>query len=199
MTWVKLCGMTRPEDVMEAVAAGADAVGFVLAPGSPRRVTVEEAGRLGRGVEVGRYLVTVDLTPELLLETAAAAGVDGVQPHGRYRVEATTAALAAGLEVLFPVAVAARIDLDAVPAAAVPILDTAVPGRHGGTGRVFDWSLAAGLGRAVVLAGGLTPENVAAAVATAAPWGVDVSSGIESGPGVKDPEKMRRFVEAARW
>ena len=184
---------------MEAVAAGADAVGFVLAPGSPRRITVEEAGRLGRGVEVGRYLVTVDLTPELLLETAAAAGVDGVQPHGRYRVEATAAALDAGLEVLFPVAVAARIDLDAVPAAAVPILDTAVPGSHGGTGRAFDWSLAAGLGRPVVLAGGLTPENVAAAVATAAPWGVDVSSGIESGPGVKDPEKMRRFVEAARW
>jgi phosphoribosylanthranilate isomerase len=78
------------------------------------------------------------------------------------------------------------------------LLDTAVPGLHGGTGRTFDWPLAAGLGREVVNAGGLDPGNVAEAVRAARPWGVDVSSGIVSAPGVKDHEEMRRFVEALR-
>ena len=199
MTWVKLCGMTRPGDVAAAVAAGADAVGFVIASESVRRVTVEQAAGLGAGVEIPCYLVTVDLTPEELLDAARGAAADGVQPHGRYRDEAAAAALEAGLAVLFPVAVAGRVDLAGVPAGAVPILDTAVPGSHGGSGRSFDWSLAADPARPLVLAGGLTPENVRDAVAEAAPWGVDVSTGIESEPGFKDREKMRRFVEAAQW
>jgi phosphoribosylanthranilate isomerase len=199
MTWVKLCGMTRAQDVVAAVEAGADAVGFVLAPESLRRVSVEQAAGLGAGVGIARYLVTVDLPPEELLEAAAAAAVDGVQPHGEYRDEAAVAALDAGLAVLYPVAVSGPVDLAGIPEAAVPILDTRVPGSHGGTGRSFDWTVASGAGRPLVLAGGLTPENVREARAAAEPWGVDVSTGIESSPGIKDREKMRRFVEAARW
>jgi len=199
MTWVKLCGLTRRPDVEAAVAAGADAVGFVVAPESARRVTVDEALALGAGIGVTKVLVTVDLGAEELLRAAAAAGVEAVQPHGRSRVEAAEAALAGGYLVLFPIRVDASVSLSGMPEGATPILDAAVPGRHGGTGTMFDWSAAEGLGVDYVLAGGLDPENVAEAVRRLLPWGVDVSSGVEARPGVKDHELMRRFVEAVRW
>ncbi len=199
MTWVKLCGMTRRRDVEAAAELGVDAVGFVIAAESPRRVSPAEAAELGSGVAVERFLVSVDLEPEGLLASAREAGVTGVQPHGRHAVEAAEAAFSVGLRVLFPVRVGRRLHLTQVPDWAVPILDTAVPGRHGGSGRSFDWTLTAGCGRHVVIAGGLTPENVAGALAAAKPWGVDVASGIETAPGVKDHAKMEQFVEATRW
>jgi phosphoribosylanthranilate isomerase len=196
MTWVKLCGMSRRRDVELAVRLGVDAVGFVTDPRSPRFVTPEQAGRLGNGIGALRYLVTVDLATEGLLTAAAAAGVDGVQPHGRSSAAAAEAALDSGYRVLFPVPVATGVDLSSVPEGAVPILDTSVPGRHGGTGRSFDWALAAGVGHDYVLAGGLRPDNVGAAIAELDPWGVDVSSGVERVPGEKDAELMERFMEA---
>ncbi len=198
--WVKLCGMRSRGDVAAAAQAGADAVGFVVAPSSVRHVTVEEAAAFGAGFEGARFLVTVDLPAHRLLAAAEAARVTGVQPHGEHAAEAALGALGAGLEVLFPVRVSAGlgIDLSDVPDGAIPLLDTAVAGVHGGTGRSFDWSAAAGLGTPVVLAGGLSPDNVAAAVTLASPWGVDVSTGIERAPGVKDHQTMRRFVEALR-
>lgn len=199
MTWIKLCGLTRRSDVEAAVAAGADAVGFVVAPESTRRVTVEEAAALGAGLEASRVLVTVDLGPDALLSAAAAAGVDGVQPHGRFRADAAASAVAAGYLVLFPVRVDSVVSLAGMPEGATPILDAAVTGRHGGTGTMFDWSAAEGLELDYVLAGGLDPGNVADAVRRLRPWGVDVSSGIEARPGVKDHDLMRRFVEAVRW
>lgn len=199
MTWVKLCGMTRRPDVEAAVEAGADAVGFVIAAESARRVTVEEAAVLGDGIEATRVLVTVDLDAGGLLEAAAVARVDGVQPHGRFRRESAVAALAAGYLVLFPIRVDSSVSLAGIPEGATPILDAAVPGRHGGTGTMFDWGAAEGLGIDFVLAGGLDPGNVGEAVRRLRPWGVDVSSGIEAGPGVKDHDLMKRFVEAVRW
>lgn len=198
MTWVKLCGMTRRADVEAAVRLGANAVGFVIDPASPRAVTIDEAARLGDGATVERYLVSVDLEPERLLAAAEAAGVDGVQPHGSHRVAAAEAALAAGYRVLFPVRVTGPVDLSGVPAGAMPLLDAGVPGRHGGTGRAFDWGLAAGIGDDFVLAGGLRPDTVGGAIATLEPWGVDVASGIELRPGEKDPGLMERFMEAVR-
>jgi len=198
MTWIKLCGMRSREDAAAAVAAGADAIGFVIAPGSSRRVTIEEAARCGAGLPIDRYLVTVDLAPEDVMAAAAAPGADGVQPHGEWALEAAAAALDAGLRVLFPVGVDRDLDLHGVPKGAVPLLDTAVTGRHGGSGRPFDWALAAGLDRPFVLAGGLTADTVARAIEIARPWGVDVSTGIESAPGKKDHAEMRRFVEAVR-
>ncbi len=198
MTWVKLCGLRSREDVSAAVEVGADAVGFVISPASPRCVGVESIPGFCAGTDLPRYVVSVDLEPSELLAAAATAEVTGVQPHGRHAAAAAGAALHTGYEVLFPVPVADAVDLDGVPGGAVPLLDTAVPGSHGGTGRSFNWELAAGLEREVVLAGGLTPDNVAGAIAVAEPWGVDVSSGIERAPGKKDHELMRRFVEAVR-
>lgn len=198
MTWIKLCGLRTREDVAAAVEAGADAVGFVISPRSPRFVAVGSIATFTEGVTLDRYIVSVDLEPADLLAAAEAAGVTGVQPHGRHAGAAAGAALHMGYEVLFPVPVADAVDLDAVAEGARPLLDTAVPGEYGGTGRTFDWALAAGLDREVVLAGGLTPENVGRAIAVAAPWGIDVSSGIERAPGEKDHDLMRRFVEAVR-
>lgn len=199
MTWVKLCGMTTREDVLAAVACGADAVGFVVAAGSPRRVDPDRLAALAEGVPIGRYLVTVDAEPDEALAFAAAGGVDGVQPHGRHAIAVARAARDAGLSVLFPVAVVdGTPDLAIVPDGCRPLLDTGGTGLHGGSGRTFRWQHAAGLSRPFVVAGGLTPNNVAEAVAVSGAWGVDVASGVESVAGIKDHEAMRRFVEAVR-
>ena len=198
MTWVKLCGMTRRADVEAAAALGADAVGFVVYEGSSRRIDLDTAAALGRGLAVERYLVTVDAAPDRLLADAERAAVTGVQPHGEHAVEAAGAARRAGLTVLFPVPVRGEaVDLAGVPDHSIPILDTHDAG-HGGTGRPFDWSLARDLPRPWVLAGGLRPGTVAEAVRLLEPWGVDVASGIEAAPGVKDSDLMRAFLEAVR-
>ena len=198
MIWVKTCGLRTEADVAAAVDAGADAVGFVLAPDSPRRVTAARAQELARGLPVLSVIVTVDLTPAGLLAAVASTGARGVQPHGKHRKEAAGAAEREGLFVLYPLAVRGLVDLSEVPDGQTPLLDSFRPGMHGGTGESFDWDVLRGLERHYVLAGGLGPDNVAAAVQSAAPWGVDASSGLESSPGVKDPVLIRDFVEIAR-
>lgn len=197
--WVKVCGVTDPTVAAVAVEAGVDALGFVLAPDSPRAVTPRQAEALIRGVDVSTFVVTVDLEADRVVELAAAVGASGVQPHGRYAVEAAREALASGFEVLFPVPVRdAPPDLGAVPSEATPLLDRAHPTMHGGSGRPFDWQLVGRAGRRFVLAGGLGPDNVREAIATAAPWGVDASSRLESAPGRKDPAKVVAFIEEAK-
>lgn len=195
MTWVKVCGLSRPEDVVAAADAGADAVGFVFYEPSPRAITAGEARRLGEGFPGLTVAVTVDLDAGSLLALATEAGVGGVQPHGAHAAEAARAARARGLAVLRPVAVDGPVDLDGIEDDEVPLLDSDV---LGGTGRPFEWSWIRDLGRPYVLAGGLHPGNVAEAVAQLAPWGVDASSGLESAPGIKDPEKVAAFVREAR-
>lgn len=195
--WVKICGLSRAADVEAAVEAGADAVGFVLAE-SPRRVSPETARRLGEGLTVQRVLVTVDARPEQLMRWVAATGATGVQPHGLHSADAGSAAISEGLLVLHPVRVRSRVDLGEVPAGRIPLLDTFEPNRHGGSGSSFDWGLIGPADRDFVLAGGLNSENVAGAIARVSPWGVDASSGLESAPGVKDPELIREFVREAK-
>ena len=195
--WVKVCGLSRSEDVTAAVEAGADAVGFVLAE-SPRQVSPEVARALGEGLTVERVLVTVDAIPDQLMRWVEEAGATGVQPHGRHSAEAGDAAIAEGLLVLHPVPVQTRIDLDDVAGDRLPLLDTYESARHGGTGSAFDWTLIEEVRRDFVLAGGLRPDNVAQAIAEVSPWGVDASSGLESAPGRKDPELIRRFVREAK-
>ncbi len=195
--WVKVCGLSRPEDVAAAIEAGADAIGFVLAQ-SPRQVSPEVARALGEGLTVERVLVTVDAVPDQLLRWVEEAGATGVQPHGRHSAEAGDAAIAEGLLVLHPVPVQSGFDLDDVAGDRLPLLDTYESTRHGGTGSAFDWSLIDGVQRDFVLAGGLRPDNVAQAIAEVSPWGVDASSGLESTPGRKDPELIRRFVREAK-
>lgn len=200
MVRIKICGLTRLDDALAAAALGADALGFNFWPRSKRHVAPAAARaiveRLPPGVTT--FGVFVDPTREELLAAIAASGVGAVQLHGD-----EPPALCLGLPV--PVVKAIRVkdahSLAALAAYEVSgfLLDSATPG-FGGSGAAFDWSLAAETAAdlPVWLAGGLTPENVAEAVRTVRPLGVDVASGVESAPGVKDHEKMQRFIEAAR-
>ncbi len=203
---VKICGITSPEDAALAVDAGADAIGFVFWPRSPRTVTPEQAAAIARGVPdaVLRVGVFVDASAREMTAAADAAGLDLLQLHG----EETPSALA-GLPR--PVLKAVRVGrgfshdeaLRYVATAAGILVDTRLPGEtlRGGTGVPFEWSRVKGLAERVpflMLAGGLGLSNVAEAIRVVRPHGVDVSSGVEAFPGRKDPEKVRAFVEAAR-
>lgn len=200
--FVKICGITSEEDALLALALGADAVGFVFAPGSPRQVSVEQArsivSRLPRGelVTVGVFR---DEMRQRVVEVVNGVGLKGAQLHGREplseveyvrkRVPLVIQGFAAG-------------DPGIADAAAGPADLVLVDSGEPGSGAVFDWSLADGLsgGVRLLLAGGLTPENVGRAIRQVRPWGVDVSSGVETSPGSgrKDAVKLRRFIEAAR-
>jgi indole-3-glycerol phosphate synthase len=180
---VKICGITRREDAEAAVEAGATAIGFVFHEGSPRNVTPKLAAEIGAGLPVWRVGVFVDKPAAFVRETMRTAELDIAQMYGgeipegirvwpAYRVaEGINAAPFAGQEVL----------LDG-PANGVP----------------FDWTRVRGAAPKVILAGGLDASNVAEAIRVARPWGVDASSRLESAPGIKDHEKVRRFIQAAR-
>lgn len=192
---VKICGLTRPEDVAAAADAGADAVGFVLAPSS-RRVDLPRVRELLAAAPpfVTTVGVFVDPSPEGL-EEALAAGLQLLQLHGH---EPPELCRRFAPRVVKALRIREREDLALLDRYADwPILlDSPEPG----SGCAFDWTWAAGLGdrRRLVLAGGLTPANVARAVQLVRPWAVDVSSGVESAPGVKDPALIHAFVEAVR-
>lgn len=195
MTWVKVCGLRRPEEVDAAIAAGADAVGFVFHEASPRNITPESANALGSGLPILTVAVTVDLDADSLLHLAEVSGVGAVQPHGAGAALAARSALQAGLSVLRPMKVTGPVELDAISADELPLLDSDT---IGGTGTAFDWSWLVGLERPFVLAGGLNPDNIEAAVRQVEPWGVDASSGLESAPGIKDLAKVASFVHKAK-
>ena len=201
MTWVKVCGLTRPEDVDAAVEAGADAIGLVLAAGSSRRLDIAAAASLGAGQPVLRILVTQDADPHTVMSAIDETGADGVQPHGRFSSEVVDQARAGGLFALLPVGVDSegpQVPLGSLPEGQIALLDTAHGLLAGGTGISFDWSLLGIADRPVVLAGGLAADNVREAIRTVRPWGVDASSRLESEPGVKDPDKVAAFVAAAK-
>lgn len=198
--WVKVCGLRRPADVVAAIEARADAIGLVLVERSPRRLDVQRASELA-AVATGRVtiVVLVEDEAEAAVSLARRIGADAIQPYGPHARAAAEAAIKAGLQVLFPVGVDPHGDLAVVdlPDGVVPLLDTAVDGVSGGTGRTFDWSYATGISGAVI-AGGLNADNVSAAIAAASPHGVDASSGLEADVGVKDHSKVTAFVAAAR-
>lgn len=198
MSWVKVCGLTREVDVAAAVAAGADALGFVLADASPRRLAIDRARELMAGVPALRIIVTVDIAPIEMVSMADETGADGVQAHGKHAPAAAAAASQAGLFVLRPVRAGEGELADLVPEGQIPLLDSAVGAEHGGTGRRLRWDRLTVPNRPFVLAGGLTPENVADANSIIKPWGVDASSGLETSPGVKDPARVAAFVAAAK-
>jgi phosphoribosylanthranilate isomerase len=252
---VKLCGLMRADDVRAAVAAGADYLGFVLAPDSPRALAPAALGALLHDVDTGfaqRVVVVRDQPAAWINDVVLACGVDFVQLHGREPRDfpaalvvpvlrarpvapAATPAPASGIDAAArkaaggaaavadvdttaaagaPESAAARLVPGGWPPAPVPlapnvfavVLDTAgTDGTlHGGSGRRADApAVRAALaalppGTRVFLAGGLTPDNVAASVRKFRPWGVDVASGIETAPGVKDAARMRAFVQAAK-
>lgn len=197
--FVKICGLRTPADVDAAVAAGADAIGVVMSPSSPRHVTTDEARALvehlaGRATAV---LVVNEMSAEAALDQVAATGVDVLQLHGpAYDVGSFRACADRGVRAWR----ATSLAHDPQPGVGshgeeALLLDSPVPG-SGDRWAAAD--LAEPLTGRWLLAGGLTPDNVAGAVADLAPWGVDVSSGVESTRGVKDHDLVRRFVEAAR-
>ena len=196
--FVKICGTTSEGDALLAVAMGADAVGFVFAPSS-RQVAPSVAADIATRLppEILTVGVFRDESPQRVVDIMKSTGLKAAQLHGREKPEDTAWIRRRVRMVIkaFPASkgVAANIaeyDVDAV------ILDGPEPG----TGQVFDWRLADGVpqNRRLLLAGGLDPDNVADAIARVKPWGVDVVSGVESRPGVKDPRRLRSFVAAAK-
>jgi phosphoribosylanthranilate isomerase len=200
---IKICGVTRLGDALEAAALGADALGFMFYEGSPRHLSVAEAAEICRESDprVRKVGVFVDASARFIEAAAAECGLDFAQLHGEESPE--FCAGIDGVEVIkaFRVANAGSLARIAEYRTAFWLLDSAVPGKPGGTGTTFNWELAGkarGAGAPFLLAGGLTPENVAEAVRVARPDGVDVSSGVESEPGRKDRERMKGFIDAAR-
>jgi phosphoribosylanthranilate isomerase len=204
-TRVKVCGITSPEDARLASREGADAVGLVFHEESPRHVDVEQACRIVAALPplVLRVGVFVDAPAERMVEHAAAVGLDLLQLHGAEPHEALPALPRRVLKA-FGVGPGFRVEDVAAyaPHVAGILLDTrSADGRTGGTGRTFDWALAGEVRERVpflVLAGGLDAHNVAQAIRQVGPDAVDVSSGVESAPGRKDPDKLRSFIQAVR-
>jgi phosphoribosylanthranilate isomerase len=196
--FVKICGTTSEEDALLAVAMGADAVGFIFAP-SKRQIAPGIARDIAKRLppEIITVGVFRDESPKRVVDIVDFAGLKSAQLHGketpdqarwiRKRVPLVIQAFAAGDRM---VSRALEYGVDAV------LLDNPTPG----SGQVFDWKMAgeAPDGVRVIIAGGLTPDNVGAAVAAVRPWGVDVVTGVEREPGHKDPVKLRAFVAAAR-
>jgi phosphoribosylanthranilate isomerase len=214
MTWVKICGMTNLEDALTAVEAGADAVGFVFYGKSPRNISVEVAREIVEKLpeSVEKVGVFVNECEDSICAVADEAGLTAVQLHGDDE-DPHVADLVAGrrphLKILAaismhhpsPVGWASVWNPDVVNTF---LIDSGDSSKHGGTGEAFDWRASLRtldeirrFGQLVV-AGGLTAENVAEAIAILKPWGLDVASGVEARPGKKDPEKVRAFVKAVR-
>jgi phosphoribosylanthranilate isomerase len=205
--FVKVCGITSPADGVAAAEAGADAIGLVFWPESPRAVPPERARAIGEALPpfVVRVGVFVDASRDEMARVADAAGLDMLQLHGGELPEAFAGLPRRALKaVRVGDGFAPEDALCYAGKAAGVLVDTRLPGGTplpGGTGVPFDWSLVRGLAeqvRFLMLAGGLSPSNVAEAIGSARPHGVDVSSGVESSPGRKDPEKVKAFVQAVR-
>lgn len=206
---VKVCGLTRREDAELAVGAGAAYLGAILAPGYRRSVTASAARVIFRGLRARAVGVFVDPDGEALRSAAGSAGLHVVQLHGDEPPELADGVRSAGYEVWKAVRVRGADDVSAAIrryAGSVDalLLDGYHPSAAGGTGTSFDWSAVADRlgelpgGLRLVAAGGLRPENVAEAVRALRPHAVDVSSGVESAPGIKDPAAVRAFVQAVR-
>ena len=197
---IKICGITSVHDALAAAAAGADAVGLVFCDSSPRRVTLDLGAAICRSLPpfVVRVALFVDPAPEFVMTVQRQVVPDCLQFHGQEAAEFCESFARPYIK-----AVRMRTDRDAVvadsqhPRAAALLLDSYSQGLPGGTGRRFDWSLVPdGLGKPVILAGGLDAGNVADAIAAVRPFAVDVSGGVESVKGRKDPAKIKAFVDA---
>jgi phosphoribosylanthranilate isomerase len=199
---VKICGVTRPEDAEAAATAGADYIGVNFWPRSRRHVTVERALEVVAALpgDVKKVGVFVNAPATQVVEIAARVGLDLVQLHGD---EDVAYARALGRPFVRALRVATAADVRAAAdwrEAAFVLYDSPSPG-YGGSGQTFDWSLAEAArsaGTRFFLAGGLDPTNVGQAVRRVRPAGVDVAGGVESAPGVKDHDKLRRFIDAAK-
>jgi phosphoribosylanthranilate isomerase len=205
VTQVKICGITRPEDAELAASLGAWALGFILWPQSKRAADPAVAAGIARALRRRVELVGVFVNQPLdeIEDYADVLGLTHVQLHGD-EGPAFCAAVAqrTGCRVIKAARIRHAADLRDLERfhTDLHLLDTAVTGLRGGSGQTWDWGLLAGRRAKTpfLLSGGLTPDNVAEAIAAARPWGVDVASGTEASPGVKDPEKLEAFFAATR-
>jgi len=197
---VKVCGLRRHADAALAVGFGASAVGLIFWSGSPRVVAPDEAAVVVAGLPpfVARVGVFVNATPDDVKSVVERVGLDVVQLHGEERLDDYADVGARLIKVV-------TLDTDDdvrravdLPAGVMPLVDATDRARRGGTGRTADWRRAAEVAaqRPTILAGGLTPDNIAEAVRTVRPFAVDVSSGVEDAPGVKNPDRLRHFFAA---
>ncbi|MGW8312405.1 MAG: phosphoribosylanthranilate isomerase [Desulfuromonadales bacterium] len=198
---VKICGITNPEDAHHAVACGADALGFVFFPGSPRYVKPDTARRVIAELPplVSLVGLFVNEAPGRIRETVEFCGLNTVQLHGDETPDQCSYPPCRVIKAL-RLKRQMSVEVFAAYEVAALLLDAYIPDQFGGTGHLCDWEQAATVAarHRVILAGGLNPENVAVAVRQVHPFGVDVSSGVEKQPGVKDPEKVARFIRAAK-
>lgn len=211
-TYIKICGITNVADAQVAVAAGADLLGFIFYAKSPRYVApavVADIVREIRGQQpMLRFVgVFVNEAVEQVEQILRSTDLDYAQLHGDEKADMLPHLAGRGYKALRPVsAAAAQAESNqfaplGVPGGPTLMLDAYDPHAYGGTGQKADWHAAAAVARqhpGLLLAGGLTPENVAAAIRLVQPWGVDVSSGVEAAPGRKDHAKVQAFVEAVR-
>ena len=214
---IKICGLTNFEDALAAAEAGADLLGFIFYEKSPRNVDARTVAAIVQALQdfspatfhLSLRTVGVFVNPSLeqVVRTLDYCGLDLAQLHGEEAPELLAALPGRAFKVLRPrdaAEAASQADLFARfgPAGGPDLLvDAYHPVLRGGAGKTGDWQLAAGLAsqHRLLLAGGLTPDNVAAAIAQVHPWGVDVASGVEATPGRKDHDRVRAFVAAARW
>jgi phosphoribosylanthranilate isomerase len=200
-TRVKICGITNLDDAMTAVECGADAIGFVFWVNSPRFIEPQKAKRIVSKIPpfVTTVGVFVNEPVEGINRLIQSVGFGCVQLHGE---ETPGACMGLNAKVIKAVRVSGEKDLEGLDSYHVSafILDTFRKDVQGGTGETFDWDIAVKAKKlgAVILSGGLTPENVVDAIRHVRPYGVDVSSGVEKNPGEKDPEKVRKFIELVR-
>ena len=201
-TRVKFCGITRAQDASLAVALGVDALGFVFHPKSPRYIEPEDAASIIAALPpfVTAVGLVVDRTVADVEQIIAATSIDIVQCHGE---ESAVDCESLSRPYIKAIRVKTDTDVGALarshPHARAILLDAYVPGVPGGSGQRFDWRQAqTEISQPLIIAGGLEPENVGSAVTQLSPYAVDVSSGIESSPGLKDPEKMTEFMQNIR-
>jgi phosphoribosylanthranilate isomerase len=197
---VKICGLTRDEDVKAAVAAGADAIGFVFTA-SPRRISIDTAIRLSSYVPKGvlRVGLFLDQDRSEIDQVINSVSIDVLQFHGS---ETEQECRVFGLPWLKAVAMenaeSAKQAESEYPGAMGLLLDSHATGKRGGSGKVFDWSLSRPIAKPIWLAGGLNSANVTQAIHVVRPFAVDVSSGVEAAPGIKDASRIRTFIKAVR-
>ncbi len=200
---IKVCGITRKADALYAASLGVNALGFVLAE-SPRKIALEAVQEITRSLPpfVSTVGVFADMDLETLRSAAAFCGFDWLQLHGN---ESPEYCRALDFRLIKAIRVKDRESIESMAAykdcVKAFVLDTYVKGQKGGTGKIFDWFLAKEASHygPIILSGGLTPEVVKEAIKVAKPYGVDVSSGVESAPGIKDHERLRSFVEEVRF
>jgi phosphoribosylanthranilate isomerase len=204
MIRVKICGITSAADALAACEAGANSLGLNFYEQSPRHVSIAGASKIREQIpkQVEAVGVFVNLSAAEVLSTCAAVGLDAAQLHGDESPR-IAAEISRKVRVTKAFRVNADFSLDTLqlfPEAYAFLLDAAQAGQYGGTGHTTDWALArrAAVAHRIILAGGLKPENVAAAIRVVRPWAVDVASGVESKPGKKDHARLREFIQAVR-